>query len=240
MKFAHVFEEALKEEDYPAHWVQSAISYRQLKKCIKKIRQELSSIGLDPDTLRQLWQSAEAPDARVATSTAVEPYQYTFAGQPIHRSKATCSAVNLLSGSTGGVTTFQPKLLFVVDARDGNPIDASLSPETRSYLQNLASKQGDIKLMRSRSSGGQRAHANRTTNGENHYANERARGSFGPEVIEQYPEASRRVEVPLRSDSEFFRLLNLELSELNALQLREQAQLVAEISCLGEDISSSS
>lgn len=85
MKFAHAFEEALREEDYPAHWVQSAISYRQLKKCIKKVRQELSSIGLDPDTLRHLWQSAEAPDARVAASTTAEPFQYTFAGQAVHR-----------------------------------------------------------------------------------------------------------------------------------------------------------
>ena len=62
-------------------------------------------------------------------------------------------------------------------------------------------------------------------------------GSSGREVLEDFPEASRRVEVPLRSDSEFFRLLNLELSKLNALQLREQAQLMVEISCLGKDIS---
>ncbi|KAA6408867.1 MAG: hypothetical protein FRX48_07211 [Lasallia pustulata] len=215
MKFAHAFEEALKEEDYPAHWVQSAISYRQLKKCIKNVRQELSSIGLSPDTLRQLWQSAEAPVAQASAS--IQPFQYTFAGD---------------------VTTFQPKLVFVVDERDGNPIDASLSPETRAYLLNLANKQEEIKSTRSRNSVGERIYSNRSgnTNSENNVTGGHM-GTLGREVLIDYPEASRRVEVPLRSDSEFFRLLNLELSELNALQLREQAQLVVEISCLGKDIS---
>lgn len=236
MKFAHAFEEALKEEDYPAHWVQSAISYRQLKKCIKNVRQELSSIGLSPDTLRQLWQSAEAPVAQASAS--IQPFQYTFAGQAIRRSKKTYLTLDLLRCSPGDVTTFQPKLVFVVDERDGNPIDASLSPETRAYLLNLANKQEEIKSTRSRNSVGERIYSNRSgnTNSENNVTGGHM-GTLGREVLIDYPEASRRVEVPLRSDSEFFRLLNLELSELNALQLREQAQLVVEISCLGKDIS---
>lgn len=149
------------------------------------------------------------------------------------------SARTLLKCSIGDATTFQPKLIFVVDVRDGSPIDASLSPETRAYLQNLAGKQRDNKLSRSRSSDGESTTSNGTgiTEGENPYVTELVMGSFGPEATKGHPETSRRVEVPLRSDSEFFRLLNLELSELNALQLREQAQLLAEISCLGEDIS---
>lgn len=136
------------------------------------------------------------------------------------------------------MTTFQPKLIFVVDARDGNPIDASLSPETRAYLQNLASKQGDIKRTTSQSSRGETTPSNgtRTTDGDT-LVTEGAMGSFGPAITKEHLATSRRVEVPLRSDSEFFRLLNLELSELNALQLREQAQLVTEITRVGEDIS---
>lgn len=128
--------------------------------------------------------------------------------------------------------------MFVVDARDGNPIDASLSPGTRAYLQNLASKQGDIKPTTSQSSGGGITSSNgtRTTDGGS-LVTKGAMGSFGPAVTKEHLATSRRVEIPLRSNSEFFRLLNLELSELNALQLREQAQLVAEITRIGEDIS---
>lgn len=75
MKFSHTYEIALKHEGYSDHWVKSAISYRQLKKCIKKVRDELSSIGLDVDTLKSLWQSLES-----TTSVARMPWQYTFEG----------------------------------------------------------------------------------------------------------------------------------------------------------------
>ena len=61
MKFAHEYESALISEGFPNHWVLSAIAYRQLKKCIKKVERELSSIGLDASTLRQLWQSIDHP-----------------------------------------------------------------------------------------------------------------------------------------------------------------------------------
>ena len=74
MKFAHEYEAALKQEGYPDSWVQSAISYRQLKKCIKKVQRELSSIGLDAETLEQLWRSLKTSNINGA------PFQYKFEG----------------------------------------------------------------------------------------------------------------------------------------------------------------
>lgn len=75
MKFAHEYEAALKQEGYPDRWVQSAISYRQLKKCIKKVEMELSRIGLDSETLGQLWQSLKK------FNTSGAPFQYKFEGR---------------------------------------------------------------------------------------------------------------------------------------------------------------
>ena len=74
MKFLRAFETALKEDEYPTHWVQSAIRYRQLKKCIKQVQKELSDIGLEPKTIRDLWMSLDACGPIKA------PLQYTFAG----------------------------------------------------------------------------------------------------------------------------------------------------------------
>jgi len=54
MKFGHAFQEALAKERYPQHWVEKAIPYRQLKKILGKVREELHKNGYDPDTLRQL------------------------------------------------------------------------------------------------------------------------------------------------------------------------------------------
>lgn len=39
---------------FPAHWVDQAIPYGQLKKCLKKVQRELQELGLDPETLRAL------------------------------------------------------------------------------------------------------------------------------------------------------------------------------------------
>jgi E3 ubiquitin-protein ligase BAH len=54
MKFGHAFQEALQAETYPQHWVEKAIPYRQLKKILGKVREELIRNGYDPDTLHRL------------------------------------------------------------------------------------------------------------------------------------------------------------------------------------------
>ncbi|KAL2261691.1 hypothetical protein VTK26DRAFT_3620 [Humicola hyalothermophila] len=54
MKFGHAFQEALAADSYPRHWVERAIPYRQLKKLLGKVREELLRNGFDPDTLHRL------------------------------------------------------------------------------------------------------------------------------------------------------------------------------------------
>jgi hypothetical protein len=54
MKFGHAFQEALQAESYPQHWVEKAIPYRQLKKILGKVREELIKNGYDPDTLHRM------------------------------------------------------------------------------------------------------------------------------------------------------------------------------------------
>lgn len=54
MKFGHAFQEALAADSYPKHWVEKAIPYRQLKKLLGKVREELIKNGYDHDRLHQL------------------------------------------------------------------------------------------------------------------------------------------------------------------------------------------
>lgn len=63
MKFGREFETSLKQEQYPQHWLQSAISYRQLKKCIRKIQSELLELGLEAVEVKQLLQLVQSADA---------------------------------------------------------------------------------------------------------------------------------------------------------------------------------
>jgi hypothetical protein len=85
MKFAHEYKLALEREGFPTHWVDSAIKYGQLKKCIKKVEKELRSLGLDPETLGQLVLPSSARDTQkenLSRDSGDVPvsFQYDFAG----------------------------------------------------------------------------------------------------------------------------------------------------------------
>ena len=118
MKFSHTFEAALRKEEYPPEWVSSAVSYRQLKKCIKIVQNELQGLGLGPATLQRLWQHVDGT-AQVSLEGADQGSQ---------------SPSSVLS-------EFRPKLTIAVDPQDGSPVDAWLSPQTRRYLHDLACRQ---------------------------------------------------------------------------------------------------
>lgn len=47
MKFAHEFQQALQREGFPEHWVKAAFPYKQLKKSIKRVRNELEEHNVD-------------------------------------------------------------------------------------------------------------------------------------------------------------------------------------------------
>src|SRR5271170_8065387 len=82
MKFEHNFQVSLKEEHFPRDWVESAIDYRKLKKCIKKIQQELEELGLDRPALEALWQpmgsTGKSEEADTGSAPEARPIQYTF------------------------------------------------------------------------------------------------------------------------------------------------------------------
>lgn len=63
MKYGHEYAQLLASEGFPEEWVSSAISYRLLKKSIKKVEQELSALGLEASTLQHLHSEfgVEAP-----------------------------------------------------------------------------------------------------------------------------------------------------------------------------------
>lgn len=62
MKFGHDYAETLGKGDFPQDWIDSAIDYKQLKKCIKKVQQELQSLGLDAKTLNDLWKASDGEE----------------------------------------------------------------------------------------------------------------------------------------------------------------------------------
>ncbi|KAL6852840.1 hypothetical protein ACO1O0_007388 [Amphichorda felina] len=112
MKFARDFKETLASQDFPPHWVEQAIPYRQLKKCLKKVQGELQELGLDPDTLRSLTDPEN-------TSPVALKYR-------------------LLSSADSNLV--RPTLTVDVHLKDGIVVDASLTATTRRFFEKVATE----------------------------------------------------------------------------------------------------
>ncbi|KAI1773706.1 SPX domain-containing protein [Hypoxylon cercidicola] len=113
MKFAQEFRKSLQQEGYPQKWIDSAVPYGQLKKCLKKVTKELQEIGLDKDTLAQLTSQRDP-------SAAAFHYH--------------------LDGKDADSKHFRPRLTFFIHLKDGVVVDAELTPPTRDFLKRIASK----------------------------------------------------------------------------------------------------
>lgn len=201
MKFGRDFQEDLEKGEYPQEWIDSAIPYRKLKKCIKMVQRELRGLGLDHETLLRLYQ----PNSKAVLEAQAQDtqfLQYTF--------------------QDGDARTFTPKLTIALDPRDGSPMDAWLSPDTRRHLRDLAIFQhmaaGDDHLDVAASLVEQRKASVANVQGLGH-----------AQDIEI-------VEIPLTADSEFFRMLRREMAKLEQLQGRQQEQLKQQIHQLGWEL----
>ncbi|XXH01153.1 Cystathionine gamma-synthase [Hypoxylon texense] len=185
-------------EGYPQKWIDSAVPYGQLKKCLKKVTRELQEIGLDKDTLAQLTASERDPSA-VA-------FHYH------------------LDGRAADSNRFRPRLTFFVHLKDGVVVDAELTPPTRDFLKQIASKTQGPEDARLENDPTQAKPAG-DSNGSSHVL-----------PSEEESLSIQQLEVPLVFDGEFFDILQTDVSNLDALQEEEQDKLGKEIALLGQDI----
>lgn len=210
MKFGHVFKEKLKSAGFPPDWVESAISYSQLKKCINRLTNELAELGLDPQTLKKLLKQVEDYNASSNDDVHDRPLEYLLSGEDI------------VNGRAQGVAKkpFHPKLIFYVSEETGELENAHLDDETRQKLHMLALNQGMTNV--------------RVTE-EPQESPESKETITDDQGVRRRP-GYRTVEVHLTSDSEFFTRLAAELSGLEALQAKEEKRMHGEIQELGHQI----
>lgn len=208
MKFGHVFKETLKNEGFPPAWVDTSISYSQLKKCINRLTNELAEVGLDRQTLGKLLKHVEDQNA-AASEDDERPLEYRLSDGDDDSSMATRKK------------PFQPKLLFYVNEITGELDSARLDDETRKKLQILAVETGitNLRVFEEPDADSKSAKSTEST-------------ASGPRRRSGY----RTVEVPLTSDSEFFTKLSSELSGLEAWQEKEEKRMHDEIEELGKQV----
>ncbi|KAI1362364.1 RING-14 protein [Xylaria arbuscula] len=207
MKFAQEFRKALQREAFPRRWVDCAIPYGQLKKCLKKVIKELEEIGLDKETLTHLAAHQEQP---LAGNKPVDP------GFSYHLD------IDSEDGRGGkGVehAHIRPRLTVFIKLEDGVAVDAKLSPSTRDFLQKLAVSNPTLTV-------GALSPVNSSS-----VAPSRGQGGTASSATD-----IRQVEVPLVFDAEFFGILQTDVSNIRTLQEEEQAKLENQIITLGEEL----
>ncbi|KAI9798554.1 MAG: hypothetical protein M1833_004691 [Piccolia ochrophora] len=224
MKFGHTFQDALRESEFPVEWVQSSISYSQLKKCLKRVEKELAGLGLDAHTLKSLLLDVESQQTTPSPSTSSKdttvPFQYVFSADK---------------------STPKPKLIFTIDTKSGLPVDVGLSKDTLEWLRGLAQSQ-TLSNAEAPKEGPSTPNDIKSAPLEDRINAEAASQVYNPDgpVGRRSTSPERGVhtiEIPLTSDSEFFRLLSSELAHLDRLREREQALLTTDITTVGRAIS---
>ncbi|KAF4632788.1 hypothetical protein G7Y89_g5328 [Cudoniella acicularis] len=224
MKFAHEFKAALIREGFPPHWVESAVPYGQLKKLIKKVANELQSLGLDSATLARLLPDPQPPSQSQSPPQALAAKARLLFNMTLK--VIFQQSFHLISNRPypdptfiGKETTFHPKLTLII--QNGLAVDAEVSPSTRKYLEDLALRQ----------------------NGDKSKSSDHP--LIGEIFTEEHRSTSRivkdgqpiqRIEIPLTFDSEFFSRLQDEVAVLDTLQEGEQQALTSEIAALSKEI----
>lgn len=222
MKFGQDYQAALQRDEFPPDWVESAISYKKLKKCIKRVQKELLSLGLDQETLNALWQ-------HVSTGGEVDSSD-SGADRMLHYTV----------DASGNNVNFVPKLTIALDPHDGSPMDAWLSPDTRRYLRRMArnSRSSESSEEPSPTPPKRRMTVSKRPNGDT--APTKSSADHEPVQLDAPDETEGQeietVEIPLTSDSEFFQILRRELDSLENLQIKEQQEIGESVALLADQI----
>lgn len=227
MKFGQLFKQALQTEGFPQDWIESAISYSQLKKCINRLSSELSDLGLDPETLGKLLKHVEDYNAAADQSDPGDrPFEYILDDSDDEDAKANGDKKK---------KTFQPKLVFHVDEVTGALHSAQLDEKTKRKLQMLAVETGmtDLRVFEEPATPDQEQKS--TVQAPQTPSSDPRLGLASSNSYSKRP-GFRRIEIPLTSDIEFFTKLTSELSGLEALQKREEHRMQDEIQVLGKQI----
>ncbi|GEQ69715.1 hypothetical protein JCM33374_g3389 [Metschnikowia sp. JCM 33374] len=213
MKFAKVLQQTLVEEELPQEWVEAAIQYKVLKKCIGRIVQELAFLGLSQANLKLLLQDEESDSTVEVPTTEATPTNPIVAHYTLKKSR----------------TQIVPYLKIVLNNTDTEHYTADsiqeLADQIRSKLQSVLStddedrhiielKEEEDSFVLSPTSSKREEDVENIVKVENH----------------------NEIVIMLNSDSKFFRMLSSELNKLDEIRDLEEKKLVDEIEGLSSTV----
>ncbi|CUM66153.1 uncharacterized protein PRCAT00003810001 [Priceomyces carsonii] len=235
MKFAKVLEKTLMEEDVPEDWLEAAIQYKALKKCINKVVSELEFLGLEHNTLKLILEDSDKHEIKEIDE------QETTASNPI-------IAEYTLTKSNGKKSEhIVPMLKILLDYSNADYSDDHI------YEQGLELKRRIEGLLYRGSDSdddnmnGQRLIEVKEDEDEALVISPQTSWPQSPVIKEEVrevidndhkdtsdesPKSKKRVNeiyIMLNSDVKFFQMLDDELEGLDQLKAAEEAKLIQEV-----------
>lgn len=210
MKFAKVFQQTLIEEDIPDDWIEAAIQYKVLKKCIARVVRELEFLGLSQYDLKLLLQN-EGNNEMIELNG-----DQTLANNPIvakyllSRSRESNEVIPFLKITINNESEEYSddgmnELVRLIRSKVKRAID--LDVEHRRFME--VKQEGDSLVLLPTTSN----------------------GTDGLMTVKD-----NEFVVMLKSDMEFFGMLNAELETLDNVRQEEQAQLLQEIDAIASQV----
>lgn len=232
MKFAKVLQQTLIEEDIPDEWIEAAIQYKSLKKCINKVVDELQLLGLGQNTLKLI-----IDDTTKELVVEMENTEYTPTNPVV-------AEYTLTKSNVDENDHIIPMLKISVDYSDADFTDDHINEiwlRLKSKIETLSTN--DDSIIESVS-------ANRIyeLNDDRSLVlsphSSRREGSPIPEDFleriagNNLDKSSKRSEmlIMLKADSQFFQMLNGELENLDKLKKVEETKLIDEVKDIGTSI----
>ncbi|KAI5286792.1 hypothetical protein KEM54_006504 [Ascosphaera aggregata] len=210
MKFAHNYEQALRSERYPPQWLEAAIQYKELKKAIKKVEQELYSRGLPPAILNLYWHPPVT--SNLDEEDTVIGFHYMLRRKtPIIHTGLLGHSANCGLENAEYPQSLSPRFFLVVDRQRKDVSDAlTLSHHNESFpsLSDLGPG--------------------------NSWCNSCA--AHDAELPKTTTER-RIIEIPLSYDAEFFHMVKQKLIALEVLQIQQESEMNHEIQQLALRVS---
>ncbi|CUM46999.1 uncharacterized protein AC631_02942 [Debaryomyces fabryi] len=229
MKFAKVLEQTLIEEDIPEEWIEAAIQYKSLKKCINKVVSELQFLGLEQNTLKLI-----IDDKTRHQVVEMDNNEYT-PNNPV------VAEYTLTKSNFDQSDHIIPMLKISIDYNNADVSDDHINEiwlRLKSKIETLIDN--DDSIIESVSNRIYELNEDQVLSPHG----SRREGSPIPEdcleqiVGKNLDKSSKRSEmlIMLKSDSQFFQMLNGELENLDKLKQDEETKLIQEVNAISESI----
>lgn len=211
MKFAKVLQQTLVEDDIPEEWVEAAIKYKVLKKCIARVVRELEFLGLPKADLKLLLQDEDKMvEVDQSETTPNNPIvaQYTLR----KRNNKIVPFLKIILNDTDTKQYTEDHVQEVAAEIRGKLKSVLSTDDDDHHVIEIKEEENQLVLLPTTS--------HRETEVE--------------DIVKV--ENKNEIIIMLNSDSKFFKMLNSELESLDHIRDYEETQLVAEIEHLTDQI----